>query len=81
MARFRSKIKKWLGYHNGPINTYTGKGFKQGAGFDVFIDSFEIKRLGIRIVKEVKIHVDPLWFDNLEKRLAELKSINVEGDK
>lgn len=75
MATIIRKITKrfndWLGYYNGPLNVFTGREFKQGLGFDVIIEVFQIRRLGIRIVKDVKVHADPYWLDSLKIRIEE----------
>lgn len=73
MASIIKKVGKrfsdWFGYYKGPLNVYTGKEFAQGPGFDVNIEVFEIRRLGIKIVKDIKINVDSQWFTHLQDRL------------
>ena len=69
-TKIGKRIKNWFGYYNGPINVYAGRGFEQGIGLDVNVETFQIKRFGIKIIKEVKVNADPMWFENLKSRLA-----------
>lgn len=71
MKKIIKKIKRWLGYFNGKTTVYTGGGFIQGLGFDVEADIFEIRRLGIRIVKNIVFDVDSEWLRKLKKRIIE----------
>jgi hypothetical protein len=71
ITKIKNRIRNWFGYYNGPMNIYTGRGFAQGPGFDVSIETFQIKRFGIKFIKDVKVSVDPAWLDNLKGRLEE----------
>ena len=64
-----NKIKKWLGYYNGRSCIYTGIGYLQGAGFDIEADVFEVRRFGIKIVKNITVTVQSEWLSNLRERL------------
>lgn len=73
IKKVKNRIRLWFGYHNGIVNVYTGRSFAQGPGFNVNVDTFEIRRLGIRFIKSVTVDADPMWFETLKKRLAEDK--------
>jgi len=63
-------VKKWLGYYNGKATIYSGTGYLQGMGVDIELDVFEIRRFGIRIIKDIKFSANSEWLRDLKERMV-----------